>query len=71
MAKIKVRRIHKAICPTCNGNGYLKIMKEDAEPHVHQCWDCDSEGEFFIYEPKMVSDNDAIDVARNTDKFLH
>ena len=44
MAKIKTKRIHKAICPTCNGNGYLKIMHEDAEPHVHQCWDCESEG---------------------------
>jgi Zn ribbon nucleic-acid-binding protein len=71
MAKLKARRVHKAICPTCNGNGYLKIMHEDVEPHVHQCWDCDSEGEFYIYEPKMVSDDDVIDVTRNTDKFLH
>ena len=32
----KVKRIH--ICPTCKGNG-----------QVHQCWDCDSEGEFVEY----------------------
>jgi len=66
MAKIKTKRIHKAICSTCNGNGYLKIMHEDAEPHVHQCWDCDSEGEYFIYENTNVDTGD-----RNTDKFLH
>ena len=65
MAKQK-RRIHKAICSTCNGNGYLKIMHEDAEPHVHQCWDCESEGEYFVYENTNVDNGD-----RNTDKFLH
>ena len=47
MAKLKKTSVHIAICPTCNGNGYLKIIKEDTEPHVHQCWDCDSEGEFY------------------------
>ena len=58
MAKLKKFRVHKAICPTCNGNGYLKIMHEDAEPHVHQCWDCDSEGEYFIYENTDVDNGD-------------
>ncbi len=47
MAKLKKYRVHKAICPTCNGNGFVKVMKEDKEPHIHQCWDCDSEGEFY------------------------
>ena len=29
MAKlIKINRLHKAICPVCNGNGFVKIMKE-------------------------------------------
>ena len=73
MAKIKARRIHKAICPTCNGNGYLRIKdnEDPTEVTVHRCWECDSEGEFYVYEPPMASDNDAIDVACNTDKFLH
>ena len=71
MVKLKKYRVHKAICPTCNGNGFVKIMKEDKKEHVHQCWDCDSEGEFYVYEPPMASNDDAIDDARNNDKFLH
>mgnify|MGYP003135502177 FL=1 len=42
MAKLKVNRIVKIICDTCRGNGYIKVEK-----NVHQCWDCDSEGEFY------------------------
>ena len=42
MAKLKVNRIVKIICATCRGNGYIKVEK-----NVHQCWDCDSEGEFY------------------------
>ena len=44
----KVKRIH--ICPTCKGNGYIKIQNiYDIELQVHQCWDWDSEGEFVEY----------------------
>ena len=43
MAKLKVNRIVKIICNTCKGNGYIKV-----EDNVHQCWDCDSEGEFYV-----------------------
>ena len=73
MAKLKVRRIHKAICPTCRGNGYIRIKdnEDPTEVNVHQCWECDSEGEFYVYEPPMASDDDAIDDAHNTNKFLH
>ena len=42
MAKLKVNRIVKIICDTCRGNGYIKIEK-----NVHQCWHCESEGEFY------------------------
>ena len=47
MAKLKkVKRVH--ICPTCKGNGYVKIQNiYDIELQVHQCWDCDSEGEYY------------------------
>ena len=73
MVKLKKYRVHKAICDVCNGNGFVKITdREDpSEVNVHQCWECDSEGEFYVYEPK-VSQYDVIDNDdRNTDKFLH
>jgi len=71
MAKLKKYRVHKAICPICNGNGFVKIMKEDLEAHIHQCWECDSEGEYYIYEPKtLISDND-VDTLTNNDVQLH
>ena len=61
----------KVICPNCKGNGYVKVVHVDEKDHIHQCWECDSEGEFYVYEPKVsqydVDDNDD----RNTDKFLH
>ena len=46
MAKIKI------ICDHCKGNGYLKVGTEEGES-IHQCWDCDSEGEFY----EEVTDN--------------
>ena len=27
MAKLKKYSVHKAICPVCNGNGFVKIIK--------------------------------------------
>ena len=73
MVKLKKYRVHKAICNVCNGNGFVRITdREDPkEVNVHQCWECDSEGEFYVYEPPMASNDDAIDDARNNDKFLH
>ena len=51
----KVKRVH--ICPTCKGNGYVKIacIIDDAD-RIHQCWDCDSQGEFYEYleQPERV-----------------
>ena len=73
MVKLKKYRVHKAICDVCNGNGFVRITdREDPkEVNVHQCWECDSEGEFYVYEPKMVEHDDAGDSDRDTDKFLH
>ena len=48
MAKLKKGRVRAYICETCHGNGYIKV-----EQNVHQCWDCDSEGEFY----EEVTDN--------------
>ena len=61
MAKLKTSRVVKMICQTCHGNGYVRVVKIDGDPavdfrdksEVHQCWDCDSEGEFY----ETVDDN--------------
>ena len=52
MAKLKKAKVTITICPTCKGNGYLKVATENKD-QVHQCWDCDSEGEFY----ETVNDN--------------
>ena len=71
MVKLKKYRVHKAICNVCNGNGFVKIMKEDMEPHVHQCWECDSEGEFYVHQPEAnIIHNDA-DFSTDDDSKLH
>ena len=73
MVKLKKYRVHKAICDICNGNGFVKITdREDPkEVNVHQCWECDSEGEFYVYEPK-VSQYDVVDNDdRTVNKLLH
>jgi uncharacterized protein YbaR (Trm112 family) len=71
MAKLKKTSVHIAICPTCNGNGYLKIIKEDTEPHVHQCWDCDSEGEFYVHEPEAIQPDSDANIVTDDDIKLH
>ena len=73
MVKLKKYRVHKAICDICNGNGFVKITdREDPEKvNIHQCWECDSEGEFYVYKPKLVEHDDAVNGTRNTYKFLH
>ena len=45
MEKLKKAKVTITICPTCKGNGYLKVATEGKDT-IHQCWDCDSEGEF-------------------------
>ena len=73
MVKLKKYRVHKAICDICNGNGFVKITdREDPEKvNIHQCWECDSEGEFYVYEPPMVEHNDTNHNGRAINKFLH
>ena len=49
MAKSKKYNIHAAICPDCNGNGYVKAVLEEGREHVVlQCQTCDSEGEIYV-----------------------
>ncbi len=73
MVKLKKYRVHKAICDVCNGNGFVKITdREDpSEVNVHQCWECDSEGEFYVYEPPMATSDDADNGDGNTNDLLH
>ena len=62
----KVKKVY--ICPTCKGNGYVKIQNiYDVELQVHQCWDCDSEGEFYEYleEPERVLNWKILDVEKD------
>ena len=69
MAKLRKSRLKKLICPTCNGNGYVKIIHdEDREKYIHQCWDCDSEGEFYETADNLIGDSDG---DRNHDIKLH
>ena len=57
MAKLKIKQVKKYICDTCHGNGSVRGATHDKpqldfrdDSQVHQCWDCDSEGEFLISE---------------------
>ena len=64
MAKLKKARIKVHICETCHGNGYVRVATGGTSldfrdnSQVHQCWDCDSEGEFYeTVEVPMVPDD--------------
>ncbi len=71
MAKLKKYRVKKLICPTCKGNGFVKVSSLDYGEMIHQCWDCDSEGEFYVHESK-ISQHDVVDNNNCTiNKFLH
>ena len=73
MVKLKKYRVHKAICNVCNGNGFVKITdKEDPkEVNVHQCWECDSEGEYYVHEPETLQPNNYVDPVTGDDVKLH
>ena len=67
MAKLKKYRLRKLVCSTCKGNGYLKVGTEWGDT-IHQCWDCDSEGEFYETSDNLVGDSNG---DRNHDIKLH
>jgi len=56
MAKLKKARLKIHICPTCKGNGFVKVTSLEHEEMVHQCWDCDSEGEFYETVDDLIDD---------------
>ena len=69
MAKLKKTK-HSAICPDCNGNGYVQCQIEEGREHiVLQCETCDSEGEIYVDESEVVEfyiddDTPATDVGK-------
>ena len=65
MAKLRANKVKKIICPTCKGNGFVKVASLEHELMVHQCWDCDSEGEFY----ETVEDNNLIDDGPGSNKL--
>ena len=69
MAKLKKYRLKKLICPTCKGNGYLKVASLKVGrgwgETIHQCWDCDSEGEFYETSDNYFNDSDSDDDTSN------
>ncbi len=68
MAKLKKYRLRKLVCPTCKGNGFVKVTSFEYDEMIHQCWDCDSEGEFYETSDNLIGDGDG---DRNHDIKLH
>ena len=68
MVKIKKYKLRKLVCPTCKGNGFVKVTSFEYDEMIHQCWDCDSEGEFYETSDNLVSDGNG---DRNHDIKLH
>jgi DnaJ-class molecular chaperone len=64
MAKLKINQIKKLICPTCKGNGFIKVGTEGGDT-IHQCWDCDSEGEFYETSNNRIGDFDSDDTTHD------
>jgi DnaJ-class molecular chaperone len=68
MVKLKKYKLRKLVCPTCKGNGFVKVTSFEYDEMIHQCWDCDSEGEFYETSDNLVSDGNG---DRNHDIKLH
>jgi len=72
MAKLKKYNVHAAICPDCNGNGYIKAMiEEDREHVILQCETCDSEGEIYVDESEVVESYIDADNLTDNARKLH
>ncbi len=70
MEKLKKYNVRLVYCPTCKGNGYLRVGTEEGEV-IHQCWDCDSEGEFYVHQPETDLIHDDVDLSTDDDGKLH
>ena len=68
MVKLKKYKLKKFVCPTCKGNGFVRITNFEADEMIHQSWDCDSEGEFYETSDNLIGDSNS---DRNHDIKLH
>ena len=68
MVKLKKYKLRKLVCPTCKGNGFVKVTSFEYDEMIHQCWDCDSEGEFYETSDNLIGDGNS---DRNHDIKLH
>ena len=66
MEKLKKHRVKIIYCPTCKGSGFLKVGTEEGES-IHQCWDCDSEGEYYVHEPETIQPDNIADLFADDD----
>ncbi len=59
MVKLKKTQVKHLICNTWKGNGYVKLKRYTGDTKVFQCWDCDSEGEFYetVEKNNTIGDN--------------
>ena len=56
MKELKAPIKHSKICDNCRGNGYLTVIDNTGKTNVHQCWQCESEGETKKYDQAEVDD---------------
>ena len=70
MEKLKKHKVKLMFCPTCKGNGFLKVGTEEGES-IHQCWDCDSEGEFYVHQPETDIVFDDVNLSSDDDYKLN
>jgi len=70
MEKLKKHRVRLMFCPTCKGNGFLKVGTEEGES-IHQCWDCDSEGEYYVHQPETNLVFDDVNLSSDDDYKLN
>ena len=47
--------MEKTVCPRCHGNGYIRLKESIENPTetIHQCPQCNSQGEIMIDEPRF------------------
>ena len=64
MVKLKLNQLKKVIWGVCHGNGFIRVATGDTSidfrdnSQVHQCWECDSEGEYYevISSDNLIGD---------------
>ena len=72
MEKSKKYNEHAAICPHCNGNGYIKAVLEEGREHVIlQCETGGSEGEIYVDESEVVESYIDADYPTDNARKLH